>query len=74
MDAPELIAEAAAPIVEAAVISQVRGQARAVADSEQLLDVLAGQVTAGDHVVFMSNGGFDNAPRRLLARLQGGCG
>jgi UDP-N-acetylmuramate: L-alanyl-gamma-D-glutamyl-meso-diaminopimelate ligase len=57
-----------------AVISQVRGQARAVADSEQLLDVLAGQVTAGDHVVFMSNGGFDNAPRRLLARLQGGCG
>jgi len=58
----------------AGVISQVRGQARAVADSEQLLDALAGQVTAGDHVVFMSNGGFDNAPRRLLARLQGGCG
>ena len=58
----------------AGVISQVRGQARAVADSEQLLDALAGQVAAGDHVVFMSNGGFDNAPRRLLARLQGGCG
>jgi len=23
----------------------------------------------GDHVVFMSNGGFDNAPRRFLASL-----
>ena len=24
----------------------------------------------GDHVVFMSNGGFDGAPRRFLAQLQ----
>lgn len=55
----------------AAVIAQVRGQALAVADSDALLDALAGQLTAGDHVVFMSNGGFDNAPRRLLAQLQG---
>jgi hypothetical protein len=27
-------------------------------------------VQAGDHVVFMSNGGFDDAPRRFLALLQ----
>jgi UDP-N-acetylmuramate: L-alanyl-gamma-D-glutamyl-meso-diaminopimelate ligase len=27
-------------------------------------------VRAGDHVVFMSNGGFDGAPRRFLAALQ----
>jgi len=53
-----------------AVIAQVRGQARAVADSQALLDALTGQLQPGDHVVFMSNGGFDNAPRRLLARLQ----
>jgi UDP-N-acetylmuramate: L-alanyl-gamma-D-glutamyl-meso-diaminopimelate ligase len=26
----------------------------------------------GDHVVFMSNGGFDGAPRRFLAQLQNG--
>jgi len=26
-------------------------------------------VRAGDHVVFMSNGGFDGAPRRFLATL-----
>ena len=56
----------------AAVVAQVRGQARAVPDTEQLLDQLAGLVSEGDHVVFMSNGGFDNAPRRLLALLQHG--
>jgi len=27
-------------------------------------------VRSGDHVVFMSNGGFDGAPRRFLAGLQ----
>jgi UDP-N-acetylmuramate: L-alanyl-gamma-D-glutamyl-meso-diaminopimelate ligase len=27
-------------------------------------------VQRGDHVVFMSNGGFDGAPRRFLAALQ----
>ena len=29
------------------------------------------KVKAGDHVVFMSNGGFDGAPRRFLAMLRG---
>jgi len=28
-------------------------------------------VDEGDHVVFMSNGGFDGAPRRFLAQLRG---
>jgi len=27
-------------------------------------------VRSGDQVVFMSNGGFDGAPRRFLAALQ----
>ena len=51
------------------VIAQVRGQARAVADADALLDALRAGAAEGDHVVFMSNGGFDGAPRRFLALL-----
>ena len=36
---------------------------------DQLLDALLPQLQAGDHVVFMSNGGFDNAQQRFLAQL-----
>ena len=35
-------------------------------------DALTARVRAGDHVVFMSNGGFDGAPRRFLAALRDG--
>lgn len=52
-----------------AVVDAVRGDARAVADVDALLDRLADLAEAGDHVVFMSNGGFDGAPRRFVARL-----
>jgi UDP-N-acetylmuramate: L-alanyl-gamma-D-glutamyl-meso-diaminopimelate ligase len=34
-----------------------------------LIDDLRRQARAGDHVVFMSNGGFDDAPRRFLTSL-----
>jgi len=37
---------------------------------DALVSALRAQVRAGDHVVFMSNGGFENAPRRFLAALQ----
>lgn len=52
------------------VIAAVRGDAQAVADTDALLATLGGVVHDGDHVVFMSNGGFDGAPRRFLAQLQ----
>jgi UDP-N-acetylmuramate: L-alanyl-gamma-D-glutamyl-meso-diaminopimelate ligase len=52
------------------VISAVRGDARAVQDSDALLAALAERAQPGDHVVFMSNGGFDDAPRRYLAALR----
>ena len=55
----------------AAVMDAVRGQALAVADTDALLARLDALAEAGDHVVFMSNGGFDAAPRRFLAQLQG---
>jgi UDP-N-acetylmuramate: L-alanyl-gamma-D-glutamyl-meso-diaminopimelate ligase len=54
----------------AGVIAAVRGQAHAVPDTDALLAQLGQIAQPGDHVVFMSNGGFDGAPRRFLAQLQ----
>ncbi|MCD9029660.1 UDP-N-acetylmuramate:L-alanyl-gamma-D-glutamyl-meso-diaminopimelate ligase [Luteimonas sp. BDR2-5] len=54
------------------VVAAVRGKARAVADVGALLTALGDIAGAGDHVVFMSNGGFDGAPRRFLAQLRAG--
>ncbi len=54
----------------AKVVSAVRGEARAVADADALLEALAECVRQGDHVVFMSNGGFDGAPHRFLTQLR----
>ena len=54
----------------ARVMEAVRGQALAVPDTDGLLATLQGLVHAGDHVVFMSNGGFDAAPRRFVAILE----
>jgi UDP-N-acetylmuramate: L-alanyl-gamma-D-glutamyl-meso-diaminopimelate ligase len=41
-----------------------------VPDSDALVAALRALAREGDHVVFMSNGGFDGAPRRFLASLQ----
>ena len=54
------------------VIAAIRGDAQAVADADALIAALKQKARAGDHVVFMSNGGFDGAPRRFLAALQDG--
>ncbi|GAB3063024.1 UDP-N-acetylmuramate:L-alanyl-gamma-D-glutamyl-meso-diaminopimelate ligase [Stenotrophomonas tumulicola] len=54
----------------AAVIAAVRGNAHAVTGPDALLARLQAIARAGDHVVFMSNGGFDGAPRRFFAGLQ----
>ncbi|NDK37943.1 UDP-N-acetylmuramate:L-alanyl-gamma-D-glutamyl-meso-diaminopimelate ligase [Pseudoxanthomonas gei] len=53
------------------VVAAIRGQAHAVADADALIAMLKTIAGAGDHVVFMSNGGFDGAPRRFLAALDG---
>ena len=52
------------------VVAALRGDARAVASVDALIEALATMVRDGDHVVFMSNGGFDGAPRRFLTTLQ----
>jgi UDP-N-acetylmuramate: L-alanyl-gamma-D-glutamyl-meso-diaminopimelate ligase len=45
------------------------GRETTVADVDSLLAALSTRVRAGDHVVFMSNGGFEGAPRRFVALL-----
>jgi UDP-N-acetylmuramate: L-alanyl-gamma-D-glutamyl-meso-diaminopimelate ligase len=54
------------------VVAELRGEAVAVPDVDALVAALRDRVRAGDHVVFMSNGGFDGAPRRFLAALRAG--
>ncbi|MGY1426617.1 UDP-N-acetylmuramate:L-alanyl-gamma-D-glutamyl-meso-diaminopimelate ligase [Lysobacter sp. A289] len=56
------------------VIAGLRGEGIAAPDTDALLALLGQQARSGDHVVFMSNGGFDGAPRRFLAVLQGRLG
>ncbi|MGN7726254.1 UDP-N-acetylmuramate:L-alanyl-gamma-D-glutamyl-meso-diaminopimelate ligase [Luteimonas sp. 22616] len=54
------------------VVSALRGEGHDVADVDALVANLRDLVRGGDHVVFMSNGGFDGAPRRFLAALREG--
>ncbi|MFT4197599.1 MAG: UDP-N-acetylmuramate:L-alanyl-gamma-D-glutamyl-meso-diaminopimelate ligase [Pseudoxanthomonas sp.] len=66
-DAVVFLARPQLPWDAAKVIAAVRGRAQAAADADALLATLARWTRPGDHVVFMSNGGFDGAPRRFLA-------
>ena len=51
------------------VINALRNEGVAVADTDALLSALIARARAGDHVVFMSNGGFDAAPKRFVELL-----
>jgi UDP-N-acetylmuramate: L-alanyl-gamma-D-glutamyl-meso-diaminopimelate ligase len=52
------------------VIAALGGRALAVPDVDTLLEALRAEVRPGDHVVFMSNGGFESAPRRFSELLR----
>ena len=52
------------------VVAALRGHGVTAPDADRLIALLAERVQPGDHVVFMSNGGFDGAPRRFLSTLQ----
>jgi UDP-N-acetylmuramate: L-alanyl-gamma-D-glutamyl-meso-diaminopimelate ligase len=54
----------AAPVLEC-----LGARAEAHADFKTLLDRVTGALTPGDHVVIMSNGGFNGIHEKLLARL-----
>ena len=51
----------------ARVIGALNGRGQAAPSVDALIATLRDCARAGDHVVFMSNGGFENAPRRFLA-------
>jgi UDP-N-acetylmuramate: L-alanyl-gamma-D-glutamyl-meso-diaminopimelate ligase len=52
------------------VTEGLAGRGRTTATVAELIADLRGQARSGDHVVFMSNGGFEDAPRRFLATLR----
>jgi UDP-N-acetylmuramate: L-alanyl-gamma-D-glutamyl-meso-diaminopimelate ligase len=51
------------------VTDALHGRASTAPTVDALLAALKEQTRPGDHVVFMSNGGFENAPRRFAAAL-----
>jgi UDP-N-acetylmuramate: L-alanyl-gamma-D-glutamyl-meso-diaminopimelate ligase len=51
-------------------LAPLDGRGRVVIRSDDLLAQMLDAVRAGDHVVFMSNGGFDSAPARFCRALQ----
>jgi UDP-N-acetylmuramate: L-alanyl-gamma-D-glutamyl-meso-diaminopimelate ligase len=53
----------------ARVVDALGGRGRIAADVGALVAALAEAARPGDHVVFMSNGGFEDAPRRFAAAL-----
>lgn len=54
----------------ARVVDALDGRGSAAGSVSALIESLGSKVRAGDHVIFMSNGGFDSAPRRLVERLR----
>jgi UDP-N-acetylmuramate: L-alanyl-gamma-D-glutamyl-meso-diaminopimelate ligase len=52
------------------VIDAMGGRGSAVPDVDQLIVTLRTLAQPGDQVVFMSNGGFENAPRRFVETLR----
>jgi UDP-N-acetylmuramate: L-alanyl-gamma-D-glutamyl-meso-diaminopimelate ligase len=53
----------------AAVLAPLGARAEAHADFDRLLAAVAGSAKPGDHIVVMSNGGFNGIHEKLLARL-----
>jgi len=52
------------------VVDALSGRGDTAASVDELIAAMASEARAGDHVVFMSNGGFENAPRRFLDTLR----
>ena len=56
----------------ARVTAALGGRGRTAATVEALIAALRSEVRSGDQVIFMSNGGFEAAPRRFVDSLAGG--
>jgi UDP-N-acetylmuramate: L-alanyl-gamma-D-glutamyl-meso-diaminopimelate ligase len=66
-DAVVFLQRAELPWDAASVLRTLRGDGATAADVDALIARLTTTTHDGDHVVFMSNGGFEGAPRRFLA-------
>ena len=53
----------------AQVIAALRAEGMIAHDKDEVLQCLSQSVRSGDHVIFMSNGGFDGIPQQFLAQL-----
>ena len=51
------------------VVGALGGRGKTAPTVDSLIAVLRAEAHRGDHVVFMSNGGFEGAPRRFVAAL-----
>jgi UDP-N-acetylmuramate: L-alanyl-gamma-D-glutamyl-meso-diaminopimelate ligase len=71
-DAVVLLHRPALPWDARWVIDALGGRGVEATSVDELVATLQAQTRAGDHVVFMSNGGFENAPRRFLDALRRG--
>ncbi len=52
------------------VVAGLDGRGQAYATVQAIIEAIAAEARAGDHVLIMSNGGFENIHPRLLAELQ----
>lgn len=68
-DAVVFLQRAELPWDAAKVTDALGGRGRTAPTVDALIAALRAQARPGDHVVFMSNGGFENAPRRFVAAL-----
>lgn len=55
----------------ASVLAPLGSSASVKGDMKAMLDDIRASLRQGDCLIFMSNGGFENAPRRLLSMLEG---
>ena len=53
------------------VLAPLEGRGRVVMRSDDMLKQMLEAARPGDHVVFMSNGGFDSIPARFCQALKG---
>lgn len=54
----------------ARTLAPVGARLAIAASVQEMVDAIAAESRAGDHIIFMSNGGFEGASRRLLAQLE----